>query len=374
MLNLALRITGSLLALSFGLAAHAQNLAVVFGSHSSGPGEGFSIGRFDSATGHLTDPQLMLQADAPAYFVFDPSHRFLYTCGTPAFIAAYAVDRATGHLTLLNQKPSGGGDPSYISLDKTARFAFVANYQGGNIAAYALRPDGTLGERTAFIQHTGHSVNPLRQTRAFAHSILVDPSNRFVLVADLGLDKIFIYRFDAATGSLTPSDPETVQAPQGSGPRHITFHPNGRWAYLITEMGSSILLYDWDAKRGTLNEKQQISALPADFKGVSTSAEIRVHPNGRFLYATNRGRNSVAVFAIDRASGRLSPLQDIPSGGRTPRNFDFDPSGRWLLVTNHDSDTAAVFAINPDTGVLNPAGDPVHIRHAFSPRFLPLQP
>jgi 6-phosphogluconolactonase len=369
--KLALQIALAVCVLA--LAVHAQNLVVVFGSHSSGPGEGFSIAQFDTATGHLTEPQLMQQADAPAYFVFDPSHRFLYTCGTPEFIAAYAVNAATGHLTLLNQKPSGGGDPSYISLDKTARFAFVANYQGGNIAAYAIRPDGSLGERTAFIQHTGHSVNPLRQARAFAHSIVVDPSNRFVLVADLGLDKIFIYRFNPATGALTPSDPATVQAPPGSGPRHITFHPNGTWAYVITEMGSSILLYDWDAKRGTLKEKQQISALPADFKGVSTSAEITVHPNGRFLYGSNRGRNSIAVFSIDRNSGQLSPLQDIPSEGKTPRNFDFDPSGRWLLVTNHDSDNAVVFAVNPETGLLSLAGDPVHIRHAFSPRFLPPQ-
>ena len=371
MTKLALQIALAVFALA--PTVHAQNLAVVFGSHSSGPGEGFSIAQFDAATGHLTEPHLIQQADAPAYFVFDPSHRFLYTCGTPEFIAAYAVDAATGRLTLLNRKPSGGGDPSYISLDKTARFAFVANYQGGNVAAYAIRPDGSLGERTALIQHTGHSVNPLRQTRAFAHSIVVDPSNHFVLVPDLGLDKIFIYRFNPATGALTPSNPAWVQTPPGSGPRHITFHPNGRWVYVITEMGSSILLYNWDAKHGTLKEKQQISALPPDFRGVSTSAEVRVPPNGRFLYASNRGRNSIAVFSVDQTSGRLSPLQDIPSGGNTPRNFDFDPRGRWLLVTNQDSDNAVVFSVDPDTGLLSLAGAPVHIPHAFSPHFLPLQ-
>ncbi|WP_260741500.1 lactonase family protein [Tunturiibacter lichenicola] len=373
MLTLAFRITAGMMALSLGLVARAQEMAVIFGTHSGGPGVGFSIANFDTASGHLTDPQLIMQAEAPAYFVFDPSHRFLYTCGSPAFIAAYAVDPSTGHLTLLNQKPSGGGDPSYISLDKTSRFALVANYQGGNIAVYALRPDGSLGERTAFVQHTGHSVDPIRQKHAFAHSILVDPSNRFVLVADLGLDQVFVYRFDATTGSLTPSNPATFKVPPGSGPRHITFHPNGEWAYLVTEMGSSILFYKWNARHGTLTEKQQISALPSGFTGVSTSAEIRVHPNGRFLYVSNRGRDSIAVFSIDPHSGRLSIVQDVPSGGKTPRNFDFDPTGRWLLVTNHDSDTAMVFRIDPQTGLLSPAGTPVQIRRAFSPRFLPLQ-
>ena len=220
MLALTLRIAAGVLALLLAVAARAQKTAVIFGTHSDGPGVGFSIADFDTASGHLTDPQLIMQAEAPAYFVLDPSHRFLYTCGSPAFIAAYAVDPHTGQLTLLNQKPSGGGDPSYISLDKTSRFALVANYQGGNIAVYALRSDGSLGERTAFVQHIGHSVDPIRQQHAFAHSILVDPSNRFVLVADLGLDQVFVYRFDALTGSLTPSTPATFKTPPGSGPRY----------------------------------------------------------------------------------------------------------------------------------------------------------
>jgi 6-phosphogluconolactonase len=373
MLTLTLRIAVGILALSLSPTARTQDMAVIFGTHSSGPGEGFSIAHFDMANGHLNEPQLVLQADAPAYFVFDSSHRFLYTRGSPAFIAAYSVNPSTGQLALLNQKPSGGGDPSYISLDKTSKFAFVANYEGGNIAVYALQPDGSLGKLTAFVQHTGHGVNPVRQKHAFAHSILVDPSNRFVLVADLGLDQVFVYRFDATTGALTPSSSGSFKAPPGSGPRHIIFHPNGRWAYLITEMGSSILLYDWDAKHGTLREKQHVSALPSTFQGVSTSAEIRVHPNGKFLYASNRGQDSIAVFSIDASSGRLSRLQDVPSGGRTPRNFDLDPTGRWLLVTNQDSENAMVFRIDLQTGLLSAAGAPVHIRHPFSPRFLSLK-
>jgi len=213
-------------------------------------------------------------------------------------------------------------------------------------------------------------VNPQRQSHAFAHSIRVDPTNRFALVADLGLDKLFVYKFNVKDGSLTANDPPFAKAAPGSGPRHVVFHPNGRWVYLITEMGNSIMLFDWDTRRGALSEVQTVSTLPAGFQGASTCAEIQVHPSGRFVYASNRGRDSIAVFSVDENTGRLTPIQDVPSGGITPRNFDIDPTAHWLLATNHGSNTAMVFRIDQQTGKLTPAGQPLDVPSPFCPRFL----
>ena len=358
----------------------AADMFVYFGSHAEGPGRGFSLAHFDTATGVLTKPEFLLEAAAPAFFVIHPDGRHLYASnsimtfrGQPgAAVSAYAIDPATARLTLLNQQPSGGGDASYVSLDATGRYLFVANYQGGNFAAFALQPDGSIGERTAFFQHTGSSVNPERQKHAYAHSIKVDPSNRFVLVADLGLDELFVYRFNARDGSMQPNDPPFVKVAPGSGARHFTFHPNGRFVYLVNEMGSTVIAFAWDSARGTLTEIQTISTLPDGFKGVSNCAEIEVHPSGKFLYATNRGHDSLAVFAIDASSGRLTLVERVPTQGKTPRNFAFDPTARWLLVTNHDSNNAVVFRIDENTGHLTQNGPPVPILYPFCERFLPV--
>ena len=351
-------------------AARGESLFVYFGTHTAGPGKGFSLARFDTTTGALSKPEFLLEAPAPAYFIIAPDGKHLYTCNSTGFVSAYAIDPASAKLTLLNQQPSGGGDPSYISFDRSGQHVFAANYQGGNIAAWRLRPDGGIGERTAFVQHTGSSVNPQRQSHAFAHSIRVDLTNRFVLVADLGLDKLFVYKFDVKNGSLTPNDPPFVAVKPGSGPRHVVFHPNGRWVYLITEMGSTIIQFEWDARRGALKEAQTVSTLPADFHGDSACAEITVHPSGKFLYASNRGHDSIAVFAIDAKSGRLTAVEHVPSGGKTPRNFDLDRAGRWMLVTNHGNNVAMVFRIDQATGKLTPVGSPVEVPSPFCPRFL----
>jgi 6-phosphogluconolactonase len=350
--------------------ARAEDAFVLFGSHSSGPKIGFSIARFDLTTGTLATPNFLLESSAPAYFVLGRDERLLYTCNSEGFVSAYKVDPSKGELTFLNKQPTGGGDPSYVSLDKNEKYVFVANYQGGSIAAWAVKPDGSLGERTAFIQHYGHSINPKRQTRAFAHSIIVDPSNRFVLVADLGLDKLFVYRFDSSTGTLTPNSTPFVAVAPGSGPRHVIFHPNGKWVYLLTEMGSTVHFFHWDGRHGKLSEKQSVSTLPQDFHGVSTAAEIRVSPDGRYLYTSNRGHDSITVFSINPKDGRLEFIQNVPSGGRTPRNFDFDPTWHWLFVTNQDSSNAQVFRVDPATGRLTPQGSPAAVPSTFSPRFL----
>jgi 6-phosphogluconolactonase len=353
---------------------------VYFGTHTEGPNRGFSLARFDTATGILTKPEFLIQAAAPAFFVIHPDGRHLYASnsiktfrGQPVgAVSAYAIEPATARLTLLNQRPSGGADATYVELDATGRYLFVANYEGGNIATFALKPDGSIGKRTAFFQHTGSSVNPQRQKHAYAHSIRVDPTNRFVLVGDLGLDKVFVYRFNAQDGSMKPNDPPFVKVAPGSGPRHLTFHSDGRFVYVINEMGSTVVAFAWDSTRGALTKIETVSTLPEGFKGVNNCAEIAVHPNGKFLYASNRGHDSLAVFAIGATTGRLTLVEHVPTQGKMPRNFAFDPTGRWLLVSNHGSDNAVVFRVGKNTGRLTQTGQPVTVPSPFCERFLPM--
>jgi 6-phosphogluconolactonase len=361
------------------VAAPADNL-VFFGTHSVGPGRGISVAHFDSATGVLTQPQLVVEAPAPAFFVLAPDGRHLYACNSNDFargytgetISAFSIEPETGRLTLLNQQPSAGADPSYVTLDATHRYVLVANYNGRSIAVLALNPDGSLGQRTAAIQHQGASVDPKRQTQAYAHSIRVDPTDHFALVADLGLDKLFVYRFNDKDGSLQPNDPPFVTVAPGSGPRHLAFGPKGRFVYLINEMASTIITYAWDSKRGVLDPRQTTSTLPAGFTGTNNCAEILVHPNGKFVYGSNRGHDTLAVFAIDGRTGQLSLVEHVATQGKTPRNFAFDPSHQWLIVTNHGSDNAMVFRVDGKTGRLKPQGQPISVPSPFGIGFLPI--
>jgi 6-phosphogluconolactonase len=362
------------LLLAVTCTSQAAEMFVYFGTHTSGAGKGFSLGRFDSETGVLSPPQFLVDAKAPAFFVIHPDGKHLYTCesGSPGGIAAYAIERATGGLKLLNQKPASGGDPSFISLDNNGRFVLVANYQGGNLEVYSLDADGRLDQRVGFDQHTGKSVHPQRQNHAYAHSILTDPTNRFVLCADLGVDKLFVYRFDQKTGQIAANDPPSVSVIPGAGPRHFRFHPDGKRVYLLNEMGNTVVAFDWDSAAGRLSELQTLSTLLHDWKGTSTGAELEIHPNGRYLYASNRGHDSLAVFSIDRSTGKLSLIQHMASGGKTPRNFAFDPTGRWLVCTNHGSNNAVVFKVDADTGWLSQHGGPVEVPYPFCQRFLPV--
>jgi 6-phosphogluconolactonase len=357
------------------LAAIGQSSTVLFGTHVAGPGKGFSASYFDAKTGVLSRPEFVTESPAPAYFVLAAGQTRLYTCNSDGFVSAYSVTNEGRSLTLLNKVPSEGGDPSYISLDKSGKYIFVANYQGGNIAAWSLKQDGSIGERTALIQHTGKGVDPQRQTHAYAHSIIVDPTNRFVLTADLGLDKLFVYKFDVKTGALTPSDPAFVRVPSGLGARHVLFHPNGRWVYLDNEMGSKIVFFHWDPANGSLHQVQVISMLPNNFVGTSAAADLKVSADGRFLYGTNRyagqGQNGdIVVFAIDQKTGLLKVIQHISSGGEMPRNLELDASGQWMIVANHGSNNAVVFRIDQEMGTLTQQGAPVTVPYPFSPRFV----
>jgi 6-phosphogluconolactonase len=356
-------------------ASMGQDLTVLFGTHVAGPGKGFSASHFDAKTGVLSQPEFVAEAAGPAYFVLAAGQTRLYTCNSNGFVSAYSVMNEGRSLTLLNKVPSEGGDPSYISLDKTGKYIFVANYQGGSIVVWALKPDGSIGEQTAFVQHTGNGVDAKRQTHAYAHSIIVDPTNRFVLTADLGLDKLFVYKFDVKTGALTPNDRAFVSVPPGLGARHVVFHPNGRWVYLDNEMGSKVVFFHWDSTKGSLNQVEVVSMLPGEFAGTSAAADMKVSPDGRFLYGTNRyegkGQNGdIVVFAIEKKIGLLKAIQHISSGGETPRNCEFDPSGQWMVVTNHGSNNAVVFKIDQKMGTLTQQGAPVSVPYPFSPRFV----
>jgi 6-phosphogluconolactonase len=361
------------------LAAPADNL-VFFGTHATGPGRGISVAHFDSATGELARPQLVVEAPAPAYFVLNPDGKHLYACNSNDFargvtgqtISAFGLDPHTGRLTLLNRQPSGGADPSYVTLDATHRYLLTANYQGGSIAVLEIEEDGSLGRCTAAIRHEGRSIDPKRQTQPYAHCVRVDPTNRFALVADLGLDKLFVYRFDQRDGSLRPNDPPFAKVAPGSGPRHLAFDPRGRFVYLITEMASTIVTYAWDATRGALDERQSVSTLPAGFAGTNHCAEILVHPNGKFVYASNRGHDTLAVLAIHPRTGQLRLVEHVPTQGQMPRNFAFDPTQQWLVVTNHGSDNAMVFRVDGQTGRLTPHGQPVRVPNPFGIAFLPI--
>jgi len=375
------RVMALVITVAFAISpAAAKEMWVFFGTHKDQPGHGFSVARFDTRTGSLTTPQFLVQAANPGFFVIHPDGKHIYVAnevdtfqGQPTgFVSAYAVDPATAQMTLLNEQPSAGAGTAYLSLDRTNHYLLVANYGGGTIAAFALNADGSIGKQTAFFQHTGSSVNPDRQSKAHPHSIRMDPTNRFALVPDLGLDKIFIYRFDASDGSLTPNDPPFVTVTPGSGPRHFDFDPAGKFVYVMNEMASRVKVFAWDSSRGVLTELQTISSLPDDFTGTNTSAEIRVHPSGRFLYCTNRGDNTIAAFAVDSATGLLTFIERVSTQGKTPRNFDFDPTAHWLLVSNMDSDNVLVYKIDLATGKLIPHGAPVSAPNPFAVRFLPI--
>ncbi|HVS72627.1 MAG TPA: lactonase family protein [Phycisphaerae bacterium] len=377
-------LAAALLAAVFAVplsTARAAEEWVFFGSHHTGPGIGFSRATFDDQTGKLGKSEFVIQVQAPAYYTFTRDGKFLYTCdsgttfnGQPGGgVSAFSVDARAGTLTPLNAVSAGGPDTSYVALDHSQKHVLAANYGGGSVGVWAIKPDGSLGERTAFDQQVGTGPNPSRQTHAYAHSIQEAPGGKFVLAADLGDDQLYVYRYDEEKGTLTPNDPPSVHITPGDGPRHFAFSRDARRLYLMTEMGSAIHVFDWGGDKGTLGEIQRISALPADFKGTSTGAEILVHPNNRFVYATNRVAGSdgwVAVFSVDAATGKLTPIEEISSKGKMPRNMEFDPTGKWLIVTNHDSNNTLVFAVDGTTGKLTQTGEPVEVPYPFCPRFL----
>ncbi|HTV58252.1 MAG TPA: lactonase family protein [Verrucomicrobiae bacterium] len=372
-MRLSRRLVLLFLALAVALSVHAAGAAkylVYVGTYTNHGSKGIYAYRFDTESGALDSLGLAVETPQPSFLAASPSGRFLYSVneldqfdGKPSGgVSAFSIDSATGRLTLLNQVSSLGPGPAYITLDRTGRFVFVANYTEGSVAVFRLSPDGNVGASTAYVRHDGSSVNPERQEGPHAHCVLLSPDNRFALVADLGLDQVFVYPFDASRGTL--GQPRIVKVAPGSGPRHLAFGANGKFVYLISEMRSTITVYSYNSSDGAMHRVQTISSLPPGFKGSSTAAEIVVHPSGKFLYASNRGDDCIAGFAVDSTKGTLAPIEYVPTGGKTPRNFAVDPSGEWLLAANQDSNNVVTFRINRKTGRLTQAGAPIEV---FSP-------
>jgi 6-phosphogluconolactonase (cycloisomerase 2 family) len=365
--------------LAFADAHFKKVYAVYFGTYTKGKSKGIYRSLFDVVTGKLGEPELCAETSNPSFLGIHPNHKFLYAVGELAdqhggAVNSFAIE-PSGKLTLLNQQSSVGAGPCYVGVDKAGKNALVANYSGGSVAVLPIHSDGKLGKASAFVQHAGSSVNPKRQQGPHAHSIFLDADNRFAFAPDLGLDKVMIYQFDAAQGTLTPNNPAFGTVAPGSGPRHFAFHPNGKFAYVINEMLCTVTAFHYDAMRGALNEVQTITTLPPDETvrpGYST-AEILVHPNGKFLYGSNRGHDTIAVYAIDIRTGKLTPVQHAPTLGKMPRNFNLDPTGRWLIAGHNNSDFVFVFRVDPVTGQLTPTGQSIELSMTVCVKFMPLK-
>jgi 6-phosphogluconolactonase len=298
---------------------------------------------------------------APSYIAFTPNRKLLYAISEgrtkdDSLVSAYGIESQTGKLNLLNQQLTGGAGPCYVEVDPSGRDVLVANYNSGSVAVFPIDAWGALGTNSAFVQDHGSSVNPQRQAGPHAHCIVTSPDDRFAFVCDLGLDKIMAFKFDPAKGSLEPNGLPFATVKPGEGPRHIAFHPNGKFAYVISEMTSSLTAYSYDSDRGILGQLQELSLLPADFKGENTGAEVAVHPLGKLVFASNRGEDSIVVFACNPDTGRLTFVERDSTGGKTPRHFEIDQTGAYLLAANQDSGTIVVFSIDQNTGHLRPTG------------------
>jgi len=358
---------------------HSESRLVYVGTYThKGTSEGIYIYRLNVATGTLTPVGVAGGVQNPSFLALDPQRRYLYAVnetmefdGQPGGgVSAFAVDPQTGALTLINSQRTHGGAPCYVSVDQTGRFVYVANYMGGNAAAFPVRAGGGLDPASAVVQHTGSGINPRRQEGPHAHSITLDPTNRLAFVADLGIDKVMVYQLDLEAGTLPPHVPPWVEVEAGAGPRHMAFHPNGRYAYLITEMGNTIVAFAYDAVQGTLDARQTVPALPVDYTGRSTCADIHVAPSGKFLYGSNRGHDSIVAYAIDVETGLLVYIGHTPSLGKTPRNFAIDPTGTYLFAAHQDSDSIVAFRIDPETGQLTPTGQVTEVSMPVCVRIL----
>jgi len=321
----------------------------------------------DTATGAVRPAAEPAAADNPSFLAVDSQRRRLFAAvearsGVPGgAVSAFAFDPETGGLTFLNQQASRGSGTCHVCVDKTGRLVLAANYSSGSVCVLPVQEDGTLGDATQVLQHEGRSVHPRRQAGPHAHSIRLDPCNRHAFAADLGIDKVMIYRFDSGLGKLEPNEVPWVEVEAGSGPRHLAFHPTGRYVYLINELSNTVTAFTYDVQRGALSAFQTISALPADFAADSTAADVHVHPSGRFVYGSNRGHDSIAVFTVNQETGRLTALGHEPTGGKTPRGFAIDPTGVYLLAANQDSNTIVTFRIDQDTGCLKPTGHTIQV-------------
>jgi 6-phosphogluconolactonase len=335
--------------------------------------KGIYAWRFQSATGKLTPIGLVGETASPSFLAVHPNHKFLYAVNEisnyegkkAGSVSSFAMDTKTGQLKLLNTVSSRGDGPCHLVVDPSGKWLYVANYGGGSVAEYPVHDDGSLGESSAFVQHAGSSVNRGRQSSPHGHSTVISPDGKSVYVADLGLDQVLSYK----VGGLTPNDPPFIKISPGAGPRHLAFTPNGKFAYVMTEMTASVVAF-----KHTGGKFEELQSLPTTEMAPNVSgAEIAVHPSGRFVYSSTRGANLIDGFAIDAAKGTLTPVERTPSGGKTPRNFAIDPTGAFLLAAHQDSDNVVVFRIDAKTGKLTPTGDVIEAFNPVCVIFVPAQ-
>jgi 6-phosphogluconolactonase len=355
--------------------------------------KGIYVSLFHPATGEISEPELAAEMINPSFLTISPDHRFLYavsedplSVGPPldhsSYVSAFAIDHATGKLRLLNTVPASGTSTCYISIDKTGKFVMMANFGSGSVSVVRVKDDGSLGELTAFIQDVGHSVDRSIQNEPHTHSILVSPDNRYAIVSDLGLDKVLIFRFDAETGKLSPPDPPFATVYPGGGPRHFAFDPAGKFGYQLSEMSGIVDVYAWDPSKGTLTGVQRAHTVPHDFFGGNHSAEIEVHPSGKFLYESNRRTKSeterapdtIGVFSIDPQNGMLTAVEQSLTGGVMPRSFKIDPTGAYLLAANELSNNVVLFKIDGASGKLLKTGTEVKVDTPVCIQFVPVRP
>jgi 6-phosphogluconolactonase len=346
-----------------------EQVIVYVGTYTRRGSEGIYVYAFDPSKGGLSALGAAKDALNPSFLAVAPSRRYLYATNevstfddTPGGgVSAFRIEQGTGLLRLLNHQLSHGAAPCHLSIDRTETMVLVANYNGGNVAVFPIEPDGRLAPAADVVQHHGSSVHPSRQQGPHAHSITVDPTNCYAFAADLGIDKLLVYRLDRERAKLVPHDIPSVPVRAGAGPRHFAFHPEGEYAYLINELDSTVTVFGYDAARGKLDWLQTVSTLPQGFEGENTCADLHLSPSGRYLYGSNRGHDSIAAFRVDQATGQLASIGHTFTQGRTPRNFGIDPSGRYLLAANQDSDTIVSFWIDEQTGQLEPTGAVTHV-------------
>jgi 6-phosphogluconolactonase len=333
------------------------------GTYTRGSSKGIYALQLDSETGEFSTPAVAAETPSPSYLALSPDRTVLYAVNeSDAMAVAFRVEQNRAHLIPLpGPQHAGGKAPAHIAVDATGRVLLVANYHTGVVASLPISPDGSLGPAASIVQHHGSSINRERQSEPHPHSVTISPDNRFVLVCDLGLDKIFSYRLDAANATVAPAEPPFTVTTPGSGPRHFAFSPDGVHAFVIGEMSAALISYRYDSARGSLHQLDEQSTLAEQPEVENRSAAVRVHPNGRFVYASNRGADNIAVFRFDEATGGLARLQIVPAGGKAPRDFALSPDGKWLVAAHQDSDSLTLFRVSPQTGLLTPAPATVEI-------------
>lgn len=348
---------------------HAQHFTVYVGTYTSGESEGIYRCRLNLETGAIDLEGLATATEEPSFLAIHPNQRFLYAVNElmtfdeqpGGAVSAFAIDPQTGDLTFLNQQPTHGGAPCHLSIDQTGAWLLVANYMGGNATVLPIQDSGRLGQPTDVVQHEGKGSNPQRQEAPHAHSVTLDATNQFAFVADLGIDKMMAYRLDLDHGKLTPLGVPSTALHAGAGPRHFAFHPSNAFAYVINELDATITAFSYDREQGTLREIQTVPTLPEGYDGNNSCADLHVSPDGRFLYGSNRGHDSIVIFAISKETGMLSYVDHESTQGRTPRNFAIDPTGTMLLAANQQSDSIVTFHIDVQTGKLTPTGHSLEV-------------